>query len=77
VKLERDQIIADAQLESRLILEDSQLRIDNWIMQAKNKLRIELVESAINSAIEKLPHEITEEDNQKIIQTYLNGIASK
>ena len=76
-KQKKDQIITEAQLESRLILEEAKRRVDYRIRQAKNKLRTELVDMAINSAIEKLPHEITAEDDQKIIQTYLSSILSK
>ena len=76
-KRKKDQIITEAQLESRLILEEAKRRVGNRIRQAKNKLKTELVDTAINSAIEKLPHEITEEDDQKIIQTYLRNIPSK
>ena len=76
-KRKKDQIITEARLESRLILEEAKRRVDNRIRQAKNNLRTELVDTAINSAIEKLPHEITAEDDQKLIQTYLSSISSK
>ena len=76
-KRKKNQIIEEAQIESRLIMEEAKRRIDNRIIQAKNILKAELVDTAINSAIKKLPNEITAEDDQKLIQTFLNGIASK
>jgi len=76
-KRKKDQIITEAQLESRLILGEAKRRVDNRIREAKNELRAELVDTAINSAIQKLPHEITAEDDQKLIQTYLGSFSSK
>ena len=59
------------------MLEEAKLRVDYRIQQAKKMLKAELVDAAIDLAIEKLPKVITEEDNQKLIQQYIASAVSK
>ena len=72
----KDDIIADSRAQSRLLLAEAKRKIDNQILQAKNQLKAELVDSAIDLAIERLPREITPQDNQKFIQKYLQDAPS-
>ncbi len=74
-KRKKNRIINDAKLESRLILEEAQLRINHQIDLARERLKAELVDRAVDMALEKLPKIITQEDDQKVIQAYLNSIS--
>ena len=76
-KKRKDEIIQEAQLESRLILEDAKMRIENQIFKAKSMIKAELVDTAVDLAMKKLPQEITAEDDQKIFQDYLTNISSR
>lgn len=64
-------IIEDAKKQSNLIIEKSKSKVENWIYTEKQKLRTDLIDSAINIAMEKLPNEITEKDNQKLLDNFL------
>jgi F-type H+-transporting ATPase subunit b len=67
----KQEIIEESKSQSRLMMESARHRIDYQIHQAAEKLRIELLDMAISMALEKLPHEITDNDNQKFIENYL------
>jgi len=68
-------ILESAQQQSKTMLEDARHRIDIQFVQAKTILRQELIDSAIDLAIQRLPQEITDADNAKFIDQYL--ISSK
>ena len=67
----KEAIIQTAQNQSKIMLEDAKRRIDTYFIQAKNKFRAELIDRAIDLAMEKLPKEITAEDNEKLTSEYL------
>lgn len=67
----KQEIISDGRLQSRMMLEEAKRKIDNQILQVKNQFKAELVDAAIELATERLPREITPQDNQKFIQLYL------
>lgn len=67
----KEAIIQTAQKQSKIMLEDAKRRIDNYFIQAKTKFRAELIDRAIDLAMEKLPKEITAEDNEKLTSEYL------
>lgn len=67
----KEAIIQTAQKQSKMMLEDAKRRIDTYFMQAKNKFRAEMIDSAIDLAVERLPKEITAEDNEKLTIEYL------
>ena len=67
----KQEIIEQARNESQILLEGTRRKIDYRLQAAKYKLRSEMVDSAIELALEKLPQQITEEDNQKLLEKYL------
>ncbi|MGD2028362.1 MAG: ATP synthase F0 subunit B [Desulfobacterales bacterium] len=67
----KEAIIQTAQKQSKIMLEDAKRRIDTYFIQAKTKFRAELIDRAIDLAMEKLPKEITAEDNEKLTSEYL------
>lgn len=76
-EIRKREIIEDANEQSRLMMKNARLRIDNMIGQARQKLVVELLDMAMEKAVERLPEEITEEDNQRLIEKYLNAAAVK
>ncbi|RJP41672.1 MAG: hypothetical protein C4548_09025 [Desulfobacteraceae bacterium] len=67
----KQEIIEESKVQSRLMLESARHRIDYQIHRAHEKLRIELLDMAVALALEKLPEEITPEDDRKLIDKYL------
>ena len=51
--------------------------MENRIVEARQMLKMELIDTAIGRAIELLPGKITEADNQKIIETFIASASSK
>jgi F-type H+-transporting ATPase subunit b len=73
-EVEKEKIIKDARVQSLLMLENAKQRLGSRILQAKHAFRAELVEAAIALAMEKLPKEITEEDNRLLVGNFLTGL---
>jgi F-type H+-transporting ATPase subunit b len=67
----KQEIIEDAQEQSRLILQTTKQKIESRIVQAKATFRAELIDAATEIALERLPKEITEEDDRNMIEQYL------
>ena len=67
----KEAIIQTAQKQSKMMLEDAKRRIDTYFIQAKNKFRAEMIDRAIDLAIERIPKEITAEDNEKLTIEYI------
>jgi F-type H+-transporting ATPase subunit b len=72
----KTEIIESAQNQSKMMLEDAKRRIDTHFLQAKNEFRAELIDKAMDMAMERLPKEITPEDNDKFTHLFLDS-ASK
>ena len=70
-------IIRDARQKSQIMLKEAQLRVENKIHRARKRLRDELVDSAVELALERLPKIVTDDDNRKLIQQYIAGAARK
>lgn len=73
----RQEIIDDANEQSRLMMKNARRRVDNQIVQARRNLQNELLDMAIEKATERLPREITEEDDHRIIENYLAAAVSR
>jgi F-type H+-transporting ATPase subunit b len=65
------EIIESARRESRLMIEQTNVRIGNQILQAKNQFKSEMVDLAISLAMERLPAEITKTDHQRLLDRYI------
>ena len=70
-KQKKLQIIADAQKEGHHILAGAKRKIQGSILQARNKIRMEMIDRATDIAMERLPGEVTEHDNQKLMEQFL------
>ncbi len=69
----RDQIIEDARDQSRLMLDHARRRIDNQIFLARRQVKAEMVDLAVEMALEQLPKMVTEADERRRIDFYLNA----
>lgn len=73
----QQEIIKAAKVQSQLMLDETKVRINYKIYQARKTLKEELVDAAIDLAMKKLPDVITDEDNQKLIERYIASADSK
>ena len=60
-----------------MILMGAKQKMDSRIVEARQVLKMELVDSAIALAMDLLPEKITEEDNQKFIDAFISGASPK
>jgi F-type H+-transporting ATPase subunit b len=67
------EIIESAQNQSKMMLQDAKRRIDAHFLHAKNEFRAELIDKAMDMALERLPKEITPEDNDKFARLFLES----
>jgi F-type H+-transporting ATPase subunit b len=70
----KEQLIEEAEMHCNYMLIEAKRRVDNQIVRAKEKYRAELVDTAFELVLEKLPKEITEEDSEKLVQNYIDSI---
>ena len=70
---QKAKIIESAQNQSKIMLEDAKRRVDTHFLNAKNEFKAELIDKAINMAMEQLPKEITPEDNDKFTHLFLES----
>ncbi|MEE9496384.1 MAG: ATP synthase F0 subunit B [Desulfobacterales bacterium] len=73
----KQQIIEGARQESRILLEGTKQKIGNQIVEARNLIRSELIESAIALAEKRLPEEITAADEQKLLDHFMESAAGE
>ena len=65
------ELIEGARRDSRLMIEQTNVRIGNQIQQAKNKFKSEMIDMAFSLAMERLPAEITKADHQRLLDRYI------
>lgn len=73
----KTEIIESAQNQSKMMLEDGKRRIDTYFLQAKNEFRAELIDRAMDMAMERLPREVTPEDNDKFTRIFLESTSTE
>jgi len=69
-------IIKDAEQESKIILKSAKQKIASRISEAREVIKLEMVDEAIALAMQMLPDNITDQDNQKFINAFLESAAS-
>lgn len=67
----KQDIIESARRESQLMMDQANFWIERQVLQAKQKLKSELVDEAFGHALQRLPQALTPEDKQKFINRYL------
>ena len=64
-------IIDEAHRESRVLMETTRNHIQNQLRSAKRKLRAEIIDLAVDKAIQRLPGEVTAEDDRKLVEKFI------
>lgn len=67
----KEQIIVSAKQESRIMMESARAKVDNQINDAYQIIRQELVEIAVDKAMDRLPGMLTEQDHQRMIDIWM------
>ncbi|MFO7930235.1 MAG: ATP synthase F0 subunit B [Desulfosalsimonas sp.] len=70
----RQSIIDDAREQAKLMLERERNNAQRRMAQAKKQLLVELADSATDRAEQKLPQEINQEDQSRMIEFYLDNV---
>jgi F-type H+-transporting ATPase subunit b len=73
---QRQQIIDSARQESRLLLERTRHKIDAQIAEAHLRIRSELIDRAVAVALERLPAEITAEEQLRLVDRFVRDTRS-
>jgi F-type H+-transporting ATPase subunit b len=67
----KEELIGEARAQSLLIMEGARHKIEHQIIRARQKLSLQLLDMAVEEALEKLPGLITTEDRQHQVEKYL------
>jgi F-type H+-transporting ATPase subunit b len=73
-KKRKEQIIEDAKTQSQQLLEETRKRVTHQIDQAKMQLKAEMVDAAIELAMDTLNREVNAEDNEKFVDQFLKAV---
>jgi F-type H+-transporting ATPase subunit b len=76
-KRRRQEIIDEAHQESRILLASAKRKVDNRILQARLRLRSEMIDLAVSQALEKLPAIVNQEDDRKYVDRFLETVADR
>ncbi|MBW1608606.1 MAG: ATP synthase F0 subunit B [Deltaproteobacteria bacterium] len=71
------EIIQTAQAQSESIIVNAKQRIESHFLQAKNDFREELIDNAIDLALERFPKEMSPEDNENFTRDFLTSTATE
>ncbi len=69
-------LIDEAHRESRLLMDATKSHIDNRLRSAKRKLRAEIIDLAVDKATQELPKVLTEKDNRRLLEKFMESSAS-
>lgn len=75
-KKEKQKIIEDANKQSILMIENAKHKIEVRIGQKKKDFRSEMIDAAFDLANKKIPQIINEEDNKKLVDSYIENAKS-
>ena len=74
---EKKRIIADAGRAAEKMKEDAKARMDQELKKAKNELRLEASELAVQMAEDILKKKVTKEDHESMVREYLDRMVKK
>lgn len=73
-KARKEQIISQAKQQSAIMLEEARRKMQNQIIKAKSDLKTELLDLAMDRAVQQLPEQITDQDNQQMVDRFMQSI---
>jgi F-type H+-transporting ATPase subunit b len=76
-KKKKAEIIQAAQAHSESMILDAKRRIQSHFLQAKHDFRAELIDAAVDLALERFPKEMTPEDDEKFTREFLTSTATE
>ncbi len=74
---EKKRIIADAERSAVKMKEDATARMDQELKKARNELRLEASELAVQMAEDVLKKKVTKEDHEGMVRDYLDRMVKK
>ncbi|NPV05811.1 MAG: F0F1 ATP synthase subunit B [Syntrophaceae bacterium] len=74
---EKKRIIAEAERAAAKMKEDAKARMDQELKKAKNELRLEASELAVQMAEDILKKKVTKEDHEAMVREYLDRMVKK
>ena len=77
VERKKAEIIESAQNQSKTMIVNAKRRIESHFEQAKNEFRAELIDKAVDLALERFSKEMTPEDNEKFTSEFLTSTAAE
>jgi F-type H+-transporting ATPase subunit b len=69
----KEKIIEEARQESRLMLTTAQVKIENQIRDAAEKIKVELIDMAVQRAEAKLPQLLVSQDHNRLIDQWMDA----
>ena len=72
----KEQLIADAHKESRMMIEMAKLRIAHQLREVHTHLKTELIDTAAQMAIAKLPDMLTAADQDRLVHQWVDAVQS-
>ena len=73
-EIKKGQIIEQAKQQSAIMIEATRKKMENRIVQAHNTLKMELADMAFEQALKQLPGIIDDQDNQRLLDRYMDGM---
>ncbi len=73
----KKEIIRDGQKESKFLLQESERKLYAQFLSAKKTFQAEMVDEAMQVVFKKLPPQISDEDNQKLLNQYFARVSSE
>jgi F-type H+-transporting ATPase subunit b len=73
-EIRKKQIVEQARQQSAIMLEETRRKMAYRILQAKDSLKTELLDMAIDQAMATLPRVITAGDNHRLLDDYMNSL---
>lgn len=70
----KQQIVDQAREQGQLMLEEARKKMETRIFQAKEALKMELADMAFEQASQQLPRIISDSDNQRLLDQYMQGM---
>ena len=74
---EKKRIIADAERSAAKMKEDANARMDQELKKARNELRLEASDLAVQMAEDILKKKVTKEDHESMVREYLDRMVKK
>jgi F-type H+-transporting ATPase subunit b len=72
-KKRKEKIIEEARQESRLMLASAHVKIENQIRDAAEKIKIELIDMAVQRAEARLPQQLVRQDHNRLIEQWMDA----